>query len=224
MPATIVTVLKSGGEYTPRHVLNLRDQVRKQLPGALFVALTDQTIPDGVKTVRLEKRQWPGWFAKMELFDPRLKGDILFFDLDTALTGPLDDLANLGKFTLLRDFYRDGVRKPEGIQSCVMYLTEECRAPVWEQWMKNPFQHISKLRMKGLGDQTFLESAIGVAGRPWSFDADRFQDVLPGQIVSYKVHCNPNWKHGATGKVPENARVVCGHGRPRPWHAEWRLE
>lgn len=213
---TVVTVLRSGGEYEPRHVERLREQVEKHLPGALFVALSDQHLKT-TRRVPLKHASWMGWFAKFELFDPQLKGDILYFDLDTEIRGSLVDIAVAGKLTLLRDFYRDGVHKPEnGLGSGVMYLPEECRAEVWEAWNKNPARSMLQLRMLGKGDQTFLESL-------WLQKAARWQDEVPGQIVSYKVHCNPQWKAGATGKVPDGARVVCGHGRPRPWSPEWKL-
>lgn len=50
------------------------------------------------------------------------------------------------------------------------------------------------------GDQAFLEEALGDNGLRW-------QMLLPGQIVSYKVHC----RNG----IPPNARAVCLHGRPK---------
>lgn len=220
---TIVTVLKSGGVYTHRHVVSLQEQAKAQYPVAKFVVLTDQHVP-GVEQIRLQYRSWSDWFAKMELFRPDISGDILYFDLDTELRGPLDDMARIGQLTVLRDFYRDGVRKPEnGIGSGVMFLPEADRKLVWQRWSENPFKHMSNLRMRGLGDQTFLESVKDDEGNLWIDKAARWQDVLPGQVVSYKVHCNPNWKNGAIGKVPEGARVICAHGRPKPWSAEWRL-
>lgn len=213
---TVCTVLRSGGIYEPKHVERLREQVEKHLPGAPFVALSDQHLKN-TKRVRLEHQSWTGWWAKMELFRPDLRGDILYFDLDTDILGSLEDIASVGKLTLLRDFYRDGVRKPEnGLGSGVMYLPEVDRAEVWEAWNRDTFRTMSALRARGLGDQTFLESL-------WLGKAARWQDLVPGQIVSYKVHCNPQWKAGATGSVPEGARVVVAHGRPKPWSVDWRL-
>jgi hypothetical protein len=39
---------------------------------------------------------WPGWWAKMELFDPtlQLEGRILYLDLDCVITGSLDDIVS----------------------------------------------------------------------------------------------------------------------------------
>ncbi len=225
MLATIVTVLKSGGEYSPRHVVELKRQVDLHFPGALFVVFTDQNVPGNIKQVRLEYRSWTGWFAKMEIFNPKFYGDMLYMDLDTSIVGPLDDMANIGKLTVLRDFYRDGVHKPgSGIGSGVMYLPENDRALVWARWNANPFKNMSELRMRGLGDQTFLEGIRDNEGARWIDGAARWQDELPGQVVSYKVDCNPKWKQGAVGKIPTGARVVCAHGKPKQWHADWKLE
>lgn len=214
---TVCTVLRSGGEYMPRHVELLREQVQKHLPGCTFVALSDQHLKTTTR-VPLKYPQWAGWFAKMELFSPDLRGDILYFDLDTVIVDSLEDIASVGKLTVLRDFYRDGVRKPEqGIGSGVMYIPEDARPEVWNAWTKgNTFQIISDLRHRGVGDQDFL-------GKLWYDKAARWQDEVPGQICSYKVDCNPKWSAGAVGKVPPGARAVCGHGRPRPWSSQWKL-
>jgi hypothetical protein len=39
-------------------------------------------------------------------------------------------------------------------------------------------------------------------------EVDILQEMHPGEFVSYKTHC--------TKGVPDGARVVCFHGRPRP--------
>jgi hypothetical protein len=53
------------------------------------------------------------------------------------------------------------------------------------------------------GDQGFLQSVLG--------DCQRWQDVAGG-IYSYKAHCSRG--------VPADARVICFHGKPRPWDVE----
>lgn len=52
------------------------------------------------------------------------------------------------------------------------------------------------------GDQQFIERVSFLPG------VIRLQDVLPGQIVSYKAHrCDQG--------VPRAARLICLHGRPK---------
>lgn len=213
----VLTVLTSrtlhgaAPEFKPSHVQALQAQIAQWAPFASFECLTDMRIP-GV-TCRPLKRKWPGWWSKMELFDPELRGDFLYMDLDTVIVGPLDDFENSAKATILRDFYRDG--KPhgtspalkEGLQSSLMFLPEAARHGPWDDFTVNP-QMSMKLHASG-GDQRLLEPH-------YMHTADRWQDVLPAQVVSWKVNCQLG--------VPPGARVVCFHGKPRPWQVGKFLE
>ena len=199
----IVTVLTKrtlhGGlqEYGPQHVSALQKQLAKWAPEAQFECLTDMRV-DGV-TTRPLRHGWPGWWSKMELFDPEVPGDFLFMDLDTVIVGPLDDILAVRDLTLLRDFYRDGKKLKEGLGSGLMYVPDEARRTVWNFWRQQPQL---QMRVYGRGDQHLLE-------RLWLNTAKRWQDVVPRQVVSYKVHCQVS--------VPDDARIVCHHGFPRPW-------
>ena len=71
---------------------------------------------------------------------------------------------------------------------------------MWNYFTENP---ALAMRMAGpKGDMAVFEQF-------YRNTADRWQDVVPGQVVSYKVHC-------AKG-VPPGARIICFHGQPRPW-------
>ncbi len=210
---TVVLVLRTGGEFLPEHVRTLvagiehwwrpKDEVPR-------IAVLTNAPEDqygllghmGVKLIPLAYG-YPGWWSKMELFCPANNnlGDILYFDLDTVVVGDLEDIASVRTLTLLQDFYR-----PTQLQSALMYLPLEDRPAVWESWKRGPKIWMRKFR----GDQDFLEPG-------WGDRAERWQALLPGQVVSYKVHVKKK------GKVPEDARVVCFHGRPRPWHLEGGL-
>jgi hypothetical protein len=193
----IVAVLRSGGEYLPKHAQALARQIEEHAPFAQFQVVSDTPI-DGVEVLPLEYK-WPGWWSKMNLFAPAMRGDFLFMDLDTVIVGPLDDLERVNELTMLRDFYRDGKKLKEGLGSGLMFLPEAARAAVWDRWMSNPPWN---MRLYCRGDQHLLEAM-------WLNKAKRWQDLVPGQVVSWKVHC-------AAG-VPPEARVVCMHGQPRPW-------
>lgn len=193
----VATVYKSGGIYTAQHVRALQAQIAEHLPGVDQVCFSDV---DGDGRIRL-RHNWPGWWSKMEIFSPDVKGDLLYFDLDTLILGSLAEIAQVTQLTILRDFYRDGVRKPEGLQSAMMFLPEADRAEVWDAFARNPAAAMRDCARGG--DQQFLE-------RFYLKRAARWQDVVPGQVVSLKVHC----KDG----VPPDARVVCAHGKPKMWH------
>lgn len=195
----VFCVLRSGGDYGPEHVIRLQRQVLAHLPDAEFFCLSDIRI-DGVSTMPL-KFDWPGWWAKMELFRPSIKGSLLFFDLDTSIVGGLADIADVDRLAIMRDVYR-----PAGLQSSMMFLTEAARERVWLEWINRP-QHWMTIYRRG-GDQAFLE-------RFWLERAARWQDALPGQVVSYKAD-----RIGERG-IPDDARVVIFHGKPRPWQVGW---
>lgn len=194
-------MLRSGGEYKPEHVRALHSQLLKYADEEVIL-LSDMDVP-GIERIPL-KHNWPGWWSKLELFRQDIYGDLLYIDLDTVIVGEMRDILCIDKLTFVRDFYRDGTRRPVGMQSCMMYLPEADRHYAWSRW--DP-ELIRSYKFKGVGDQAFLEDL-------WLGEAQYFQDVVPGQIVSYKVNC----KQG----LPPDARVVCAHGRPKPWDVSWK--
>ena len=131
----------------------LARQITTWLPGADVFCFSDIALPD-ISVIPLE-HAWPGWWAKMSLFSPVARGDFLYLDLDSVVRGPLDDIAAVRRLTLLRDFYRDGARRPEGLQSAVMYLPEADRREVWDTWIRNPARWMAEYAAGG--DQAFLE-------------------------------------------------------------------
>lgn len=192
----ILCVLRSGGDYRPEHVLRLQRQLAQH--GQTDFACLSDVFLEGVETIPL-RWDWPGWWAKMELFRPDLEGDFLFLDLDMTICGSLDVFADLDVLAMMRDVYRPG-----GLQSSIMYLPQSERPKIWQAWIRSP-EHWQR-RYPGGGDQAFLE-------RFWLRKAKRLQDLAPGAIVSYKADV-------AGRGVPRNARIVCYHGRPRPWEVE----
>jgi len=186
--ATPVTVLRSGGEYEPRHV----QWLSRQVPG--LVCLSDVEIK-GVPTVRL-KHPWPKWWPKMELWSDLIDGDLLHIDLDTVVLAPICEFLTIGRTTTLADFYR-----PALMGSGLMYIAQKDKPAIWSAFLENPALHMRMHRgFPLIGDQGFLHGRL---------KADRWQNVLPGKVASFKVHCQAD--------VPHGVKVVCFHGQPRPW-------
>lgn len=203
MNPTVVCVLRSGGEYKQEHVWALYEGVKKHWPSDrvfTFLCLTDELLDfPGPITTPLQF-DYPGWWSKMELFSPRILlhgfGGLLYFDLDTVIVGDLTDITNVRKLTLLSDFYRT-----QHIASGMMFIPQGAeRHALWDKWVERPRDHMRRYR----GDQEFMRAV-------WGESPARWQNVLPGQVISYKAHVRK------AGSVPENTRVVCFHGRPRPW-------
>lgn len=203
----IVTVLKSGGEYMLDHVRELREQLRAA-GGTQFIfwCLTDQAAEAdhaGFNAIRLGEG-WPGWWSKIELF-AAFDGDLplLYLDLDTRIVGALHDIAMIarrGRFTMLSDFYRLG----DAASGLMAWRGGDLRA-IYARFREDPARW---MRQFAEGDQGFIKDCIlrGYVPQP-----DRWQEELPGQVISYKVHVQ------GRASLPPDARVVCFHGQPRPW-------
>ena len=160
--ATIVTVLRSGGEYKPEHVKRLAAMV----PG--LICLSDVRIA-GIECRPL-MTNWPGWWSKMEAFGPSIEGDMLLMDLDTTVLR-VPELPTVT--TVLDDFYR-----PALMGSGFMYVTEADRDLCWQEFIKNPKGHMARCTTReAWGDQGFLMPFIGKRAR-WG-----------ANVRSYKVHC-----------------------------------
>lgn len=199
---TVACVLRSGGCYTTEYVERLSDGVARHLPEEhCFVCLSDIAVP--CERIALTMN-WPGWWSKMELF--KLPPPMLYFDLDTVITGDLSDVAraaHLYPLILLRDFYRE-----KGFGSGMMAWAAD-QSALYDKFAADPRGWMG--RLGGRGDQGFLEETVArSAVRLW-------QDILPGQIVSYKAHVRKSERRGETGAgaIPADARVVCFHGKPR---------
>ncbi len=193
---SVVCVLKRSSEYDIDYVEHLYGGIAKHLPGVAF-----RCISDAVGDFTPLKYDWPGWWSKMSIFDPAIKGDLLYFDLDTIITGDLSDIASVGCLTMLSDFYH-----LERLASGMMFLPEKDRGAIWDEWIKSPEKIMANYR--GWGDGGFLNDIVP--------NAARWQDLLPGQVVSYKAHVRK-------GLATDNARVVCFHGNPRPRAVGWKL-
>lgn len=207
---TIAFVLRSGGDFTPEHVQHLYGGISHWWPESSttrFVLFTDLPLSPEWSDQEVRPLTRPSllrWWSKMEMFAPEHAdlGTILYFDLDTVIVGPLDDIIECATNTtapvLVQDFYR-----ARAINSGMMALPVEARMQLWDDWLHEP-KGSPRSHKRGGGDGDLLDSY-------WRASASRWQGVVPGQVVSYKVHCK------RIRSAPPDARVVCFHGRPRPW-------
>src|SRR5579862_97577 len=144
----------------------------------------------GVQT-KLVPKGATGWWAKLFLFSPEAfpKGErVLYFDLDTCITGPLDEIASYqGPFAILRDVYRQN-----GLQSSVMAWEAGSTRMIWAHWTMAGCPQLPG------GDQEWIEKM--------DLSPDIFQSLYPGQFKSYKLDCQEF--------VPRGTSVVVFHGRP----------
>jgi hypothetical protein len=194
-----------GTAYSPEYVDILYSMVRRNLEGGLcgrFTVFTDNPSLFE-KMAGVEVKEVPilqGWWAKMFLFSKDAFPDgerVLYFDLDTVITGPLDDIAAYdGEFAILSDAYRR-----DGLQSSVMAWEAGSMEGVWRS-----FRDLGYPDVDG-GDQAFLEACFA----EMRFKPDLWQRMYPGKFRSYKVDCKEF--------VPKGTSVVFFHGFPKPHYA-----
>lgn len=193
----IVTVLRTGGDFTAGHVWALAAQLENAMGASDFICLSDDPSVPGYEPLR---HDWPGWWAKMEMF--RLRGPCLYMDLDTIVAGPLVPLLRVAEgcfsLTVLRDFNPNQRELGTGL----MAWSGDMSA-LYRRFAADPEGHIAANSTPAWwGDQGFMERQP----EPRVY----WQDEAPGMVVSWKKHC-PN------GRIPAGARVICFHGKPRPW-------
>ena len=199
-----IACVKWGKRFNVCYVNILYEMVRRHLPAdypfnfmcftddpiGLHPAISPHLLPDGVI----------GWWNKLYLFKEgifKAGQRVLYFDLDTLITGSLEDIVNYqGAFALLQDFYR-----PEGYGSGVMLWEGGTCHQLWSS-----YEAAARPILAG-GDQEWIEKTYP--------KADILQNLFPGAFASYKADCNPF--------PPEGTRVVCFHGDPKQddCNAQW---
>jgi len=213
---TIACVLRSGGDYNGEYVDRLVDGIRAGLVGIdhRIVCLTDAedwvSYNAGVIYQPL-KHKWPGWWSKIEVFG--IEPPVLYFDLDTVIVGSIAPLVDwiVNKcqgLMVLRGFYKNdrcsgimGWRDSMGWVVC--NFLRHCSPHA--QFFKRPLGFEMQVRGNRFrGDQDWLNHLTQAAGTPITYA----QDIFNG-IYSYKVHV-------AASGVPEDAKIICFHGKPRP--------
>lgn len=203
---TVACVLRSGGIYDAKWVRALYRGVRAHWPSdgpfLDFVCLTDTPIGQyGIREVPLVGA-WPGWWSKLELFRPDVfNGPVLYMDLDIVPVGPLAEIvAYRAPFVMVADWYREANRggRPRIGESSVMAWTPGPQTDAaWQAFIQDPRGAMERY----WGDGPFIREHVG--------EHVYWQDVLPGHLVSYKIHVR---RRG----LPAGARLVDFHGRPKP--------
>lgn len=199
-PITVLTVYKSGGQYTPEYVTRLKAGVESHLTiPHRFVCMTDEPI-DGVECIPLA-HDFPGWWSKAEIFRPDLPFERVFYlDLSCVVTGLLDEMAMQEGRVITSDWYHGGPS-----QSVLLYNVGDF-TNTWETFMANPdywMDEGGKMIAPNFGDQILMRRTVIPK-------MDYWQDRLPGHLVSFKVH-----------GVPDNARLIKFHGQPKPSDVGW---
>lgn len=207
---SITFVCVNWGNYCGRgqdYVNKLYDGICRHLPGGTafrFICFSDvlelpkddrgiiyNALPAGIN----------GWWNKLYLFKKGLFAEgerVAYFDLDTVITGALDDIISYaGEFATLRDFYH-----PERLGPGVMLWRGGFGKEIWNSYVEAGYPTDLPL-----GDLSWINKHFTEI----NYKAEILQDLYPDKFCSYKAHA----QHG----IPKKASVICFHGLPRPHEA-----
>lgn len=194
-----------GDRYGPEYPLILGDAICRNasdLDEFTIECVTDRPpdLPEGIRAIPANP-DLPGYWQKLYLFSPEMPWDegdrIVYFDLDVAITGRLEDLVE-----------RKGIAKDHGwpcYNSSVMVWDHGEFRTAWDRFTpevmaRSPGPIVpAKVLPKGMpngGDQEWLTEVGG-----W--------ELLPPEwVVSYR------WQ--AESWPPNEAKIVQFHGLPKP--------
>lgn len=209
-----VACVRSGTKYGIEYVERLRNMVARHLPMEhRFICLTDQ--PEkivGVERVHIRHFGWTGWWAKMALLHPHLRGPgrCLYFDLDTVIIDDLTLLANWdGEFGICQNFTKlaGNHNWPCKYGSCVMSLAEGFGAILFDRFVADAKGWMARCPR---GDQQAIEKLYP--------HAEFLQGAMPpGYFVG---------RRDFTGERPRGAAVMVFAGQHKPHNTphQWLKE
>jgi len=167
-----------------------------------FMCITDRT--ENIRGVdSYVETRLPGWWAKMELFNPaaRPNGRIVYFDLDTVICDDLTPLAMWGgTFGICENFTKLAGSNSGGCNygSCVMSLDHGFGSDIWNQFDPSRVGDFPR------GDQQAIESFY-----PY---ATFLQRAMPDNFFLGYRHL--------TVKKPDGCAVVVFAGANKPHNSQ----
>lgn len=227
MSVANVICIKWGRLFGPEYVNRLYSGARRNLTGATrFFCMTEHAeglhpdievldlpvepyLAEMDDALAVANRQ--GAMRKVSLFRPGLipdlDGPLLGFDLDVVITGSLDEILSHapGKVAMRADWVEARRGRKTGHGSVFRY------DPAKHGWLYDTLAAEPKAQVeKARGSEQRYTSTLAQERGAFAY--------LPGdQVVSFKHGCLrlPPMNYLAEPRLPENARVVCFHGRPK---------
>ena len=156
------------------------------------------------------------WWYKMQLFNPKhFDGTLLYFDLDTVITGNLDWILDScpQSFWAIRDYKYLWRNNWNGINSSVMYWHVPTFEYIWQEFNQGNPNEIAK---RYPGDQDFITEKIHNSQLRF-FDKEsivswRWQIKDGGLDMVSRSYRQP----GSGSVLTPNASILVFHGKPKP--------
>lgn len=162
----IACVLRQGGKvgYDATWVEKLQNSVARNLSiPHRFVCLSDVDVPcERIPLEPVGGAKEPGWWAKLQLFKTGLfAGPVLYFDLDTVITGNLDELVTI--ITSQNDFLMEHDSHFNISSSAILYWNGDY-SNIYQEYIKDPAYYEDKYSIanqgadRQVGDQAVIAS------------------------------------------------------------------
>ncbi|MDJ0627713.1 MAG: glycosyl transferase [Rhodobacter sp.] len=221
-----VICIKWGTLFGPEYVNRLYSGVRRNLAVPVrFFCMTERAdglhpdvdvlpLPDEPfqaemdAALRVANRQ--GAMRKVSLFRQGVipaDGPVLGFDLDVVITGALDDLLGFepGKVAMRHDWVEKRKGRPTGHGS-VFRFDPSRHGWLYDDLAAAPYEEVERARGS---EQRYTSHK--------AMDRGEFSYLPDPWVVSFKHDCLPAWPTNfwTEPRLPEGARVVCFHGRPK---------
>lgn len=203
---TIVIVLRSGGDFAFRDVELIVRHINGKWKSEIhprIICLWDKASEyydlGNFEIVPLSN-DYPKWWSRMMLYSPEMEQyrPFLYVDLDTIIVQSLENIFELvkepDKFIPLEDFYQKGQ-----LATGLAWIPSNSAKikNIWKAWQKEG-QGSSRM-------DYFLRKVV----KP-----DMFWQELTTTIYDFKPKST-----GVLKQVPEDANLVCFHGKPRIFDA-----
>ncbi len=213
----IVCVYKSGGDFNEQYVKALKTSLSKFCPVPFdFYCLTDLSYEVEKYSITIDlKHNWPGWWSKLELFNPSLPFNksnetVLYFDLDVLILRDISNLVELTRYLvhpmMLRCSDPVGAENDWPSSSIMAWKGDLMSGAYYAAIQKGITEVIQKTyqnssRAGQRTDQGFIRTII---------DPNKFQDFLPDGYIAFKY---PDYVRNP--KVIETATILNWTGKPR---------
>lgn len=171
-----------------------------------FICFTDRPneidfFTDNIDVRPLDMPDWPLNFKKLFLYKPGngLKGRIFYIDLDSVIIGSLDEMASYsGEFCGIAPF--NPLLRHKHTAGGLLSFEAGYGEHIWDEVSNNLEYWVEKT--KGGNERYVYKHLVE--------NPDRWQDLYPGQLVSYRLSCR--WKK----EPPPDARFIAFYAVLRP--------
>ena len=196
-----VVCVKWGKKYGADYVNKLYHGVCKYLTEVEydFTCFTENSegLDDGILVVPLVEN-WSGWWGKATLFsDHGLSGRMLYIDLDTVITGSLNDLARYdGVFAVMGTADLECEKAKDGYNTSIIAWHTDFGKEIYLVLKKYYEQALKFICRFDFWTEMMVKNAQIV------------QELFPQQFLDYLTYCKNH--------VPEGCRMVCFPREPKP--------